>query len=568
MTQGESVQTLTEIALASLLIGDVWTVPPPPTGLDVSPTPRDPTRSLSASWDAPSASPSVQSYHVDHRLQGVVDWSRNTVPASETSMTVGGLKAGMDYRVRVLAENAVGEGRPTGIAPVSTQALPCAPGGPRVTRPGGGADTELAVEWKAAADCGATIDRYRVRYRRDPAREEVTDNWSKQAVSQVSTTLQGLVSGTWYVVQIHAESDAAGMSRWSPEGSGRTKGVPDRVERPEAIGGDRSISVDWDAPPDGGYSITDYDVWYQKSDQTDWSTHAFECDGAGNCPTATTISSGLDPDTTYNVQVRAQNSSGPGKWSRPATAKTLKLLSASFASADYAVDRGATVTVAVVLSPSSDREVPIPVTTAPATGNFTLAPSVAHFMVGEDSKSLTFTAEDSTNPETVTLRFGTLPSGVIDGATPTATVTIAGGSDPAPVCGPTENSCRTGTLEHTDDTPPTSGACAATEAEECAAGNFSNRSDRPLENGACGSTTDRCSDGTFSNRSDTTSEHRWACLGVDGAKLWRCLGTNGSKNWNCASGTELEQCSVADPAASDSCSETTEADRRQLLKLQ
>ena len=128
-----------------------------------------------------------------------------------------------------------------------------------------------------------------------------------------------------------------------------------------------------------------------------------------------------------------------------------------------------------------------------------------------------------------------------------------------PDCGSSENSCRRGTVEDTGDTPPTSGACAATEAEECAAGNFSNRSDRPLENGACGSTTDRCSDGTFSNRSDTTSEHRWACLGVDGAKLWRCLGTNGSKNWNCASGTELEQCSVADPAASDSCSETTEA---------
>ena len=428
VTRGGTVEMLSEPASVSVLIADAWAVPPAPTGLDVVPTPGEPTRSLSVSWTAPEASPSIRSYHVDHRLAGGADWPRKTVPASETSTAVGSLKAGMDYEVRAAAENAAGEGRPTGVVPVSTQQLPCAPGAPDVAPPDGGADAELSVSWDAAADCGATIDRYRVRYREDPARETAAGEYREQAVSGLTTTLRGLTASTWYAVEVQAESDAAGMSRWSPTGAGRTKGVPERVERPAAAGGDRAIDVDWDAPGDGGYPITDYDVWYRKSGDAAWLTHAFECGDADPCPTSTTISSRLDADTTYNVQVRAQNSSGPGKWSPRAAAKTLKQLAASFGAADYAVERNATVVVTVELDPAPDRVVSVPVTTAPASGEFELAPAAAAFMEEEPAKSLAFTANDSANPdaETVTLRFGTLPPGVIEGPTPTAMVAIAG----------------------------------------------------------------------------------------------------------------------------------------------
>ena len=437
VTRGGTVEMLSEPASVSVLIADAWAPPPAPTGLEAAPLAGDPERSLSVSWTAPEASPNIQSYHVDHRLAGGADRPRKTVPASETSTTVGSLKAGMDYEVRVSAENAAGEGRPTGVVPVSTQQLPCAPGAPDVAPPDGGADAELSVSWDAAADCGATIDRYHVRYREDPARETAVGEWREQAVSGLTTTLRGLTASTWYAVEVQAESDAAGMSRWSPTGAGRTKGVPERVERPAAAGGDRAIDVDWDAPPDGGYAITDYDVWYRKSGDTAWLTHAFECGDAGPCPTSTTISSRLDADTTYNVRVRAQNSSGRGKWSRSATAKTLKRLAASFGAADYAVERDATVVVSVRLDPLPDREVSVPVTTAPTAGPFALAPAAASFMVGERTKSLTFTAEDSTDPdaETVTLGLGALPPGVIEGSAPTAMVAIAGAvpSNTAPV---------------------------------------------------------------------------------------------------------------------------------------
>ena len=417
VTRGGAVETLAERAAVSLLIADAWRVPPAPAGLRVSPSASDPARSLSAAWEAPGASPSVRSHHVDYRLRGDPDWSRRTVPAGETATTLAGLKAGMEYEVRVSAENAAGEGRPTGIVAVFTEELPCAPGAPGVAPPADGGDTELAAAWDAAADCGATIDRYRVRYREDPAREQTAAEWREQAVSGLATTLRGLAAGTWHVVQARAESDAAGMSRWSPDGFGRTRGAPERVERPAASGGERSVRVDWDAPRDGGYPISDYDVWYRKSGETEWTTHAFECGGAGPCPTATTIS-GLEADAAHEVVVRAENSAGAGEWSPVASAKTLRRLAAAFASADYEVERGETVVIMVGLSPAPDREVSIPIATAPAA---------ASFMVDERSKSLTFTARDSANAdgETVTLAFGALPAGVVEGSPSTAMVVIA-----------------------------------------------------------------------------------------------------------------------------------------------
>ena len=76
------------------------------------------------------------------------------------------------------------------------------------------------------------------------------------------------------------------------------------------------IEVTWTAPVDNGAAITDFDVQYRKSTETGWDNHAFS--GTG---TSTTVG-GLDPNTTYEARVRAENSVGESTWSKPGSGKT------------------------------------------------------------------------------------------------------------------------------------------------------------------------------------------------------------------------------------------------------
>ena len=58
-----------------------------------------------------------------------------------------------------------------------------------------------------------------------------------------------------------------------------------------------------------GEVITDYDVQYQKNGASDWTSHAFT--GTGT----TTSITGAVGGVNYNVQVRAVNREGNGRWS-------------------------------------------------------------------------------------------------------------------------------------------------------------------------------------------------------------------------------------------------------------
>ena len=81
------------------------------------------------------------------------------------------------------------------------------------------------------------------------------------------------------------------------------------------------LTVRWSAPADdGGSAITDYDVRYRVkpvsggsggSGDPAWTEQADDTDSTA----LTTTLSGLTNDTTYQVQVRAQNANGEGAWS-------------------------------------------------------------------------------------------------------------------------------------------------------------------------------------------------------------------------------------------------------------
>ena len=113
-------------------------------------------------------------------------------------------------------------------------------------------------------------------------------------------------------------------------------------------------------------------------------------------------------------------------------------VTASFASATYAVDEGGTVDVQVTLSADPERSVTIPLSRTAQGGissaDYSGVPASLVFATGDTAKTFTFsaTADDlDDDGESVKLTFGTLPDGVSAGTPNETTVTITDDDDPA-----------------------------------------------------------------------------------------------------------------------------------------
>ena len=154
--------------------------------------------------------------------------------------------------------------------------------------------------------------------------------------------------------------------------------------RPE---GDTSVRAVWKEPDDdGGRPITGYEIQYQKDGADAWEewTHT----GTGT----STIITGLDETSTYNVQVKAKNNMGASRWSPTGTGSPTASLIAQITSAGN-ITSGNDAVFTVTLSKP---------TTATVTVNLT------HTWTGEYGEStsgtLEFTSETSKNYELPTAR--------------------------------------------------------------------------------------------------------------------------------------------------------------------
>ena len=165
-----------------------------------------------------------------------------------------------------------------------------------------------------------------------------------------------------------------------------------------ATDGHTALSVSWQAPVvTGTSSISDYDVEYRKQGSEDWSSDNVTITGV------TAAITSVLPDTTYEVQVRAENADGWGDWSEPGTGRTEVTpldqqidLTVGYHAAGYTVNEGATGAVSVTLSAAADRALQIPITVAPLTaesGDYQvtgLTNGALSFVPGDSSKRLHF----------------------------------------------------------------------------------------------------------------------------------------------------------------------------------
>nr|4U3H_A Chain A, FN3con [synthetic construct] len=84
--------------------------PSPPGNLRVTDVT---STSVTLSWEPPPGP--ITGYRVEYREAGG-EWKEVTVPGSETSYTVTGLKPGTEYEFRVRAVNGAGEGPPSSVS--------------------------------------------------------------------------------------------------------------------------------------------------------------------------------------------------------------------------------------------------------------------------------------------------------------------------------------------------------------------------------------------------------------------------------------------------------------------
>ena len=288
-----------------------------PTGAKPA-TPSAPTLTsgnskLDVSWTAPNDNGySLTGYTLRYKKTAAATWTEVTgIAASATSYTISSLDNGSAYNVQLKATNSQGDSEYS----ISSTETPN-PGVPsKMSKPSLTAgDAQIAVSWTAPANNGATITSYDIEYRqgRDGSWTEITTG-----NANTSYTITQLTNSQLYEVRVRA-TNSAGDGPWSSESDAtpvRTLTAPAKMDIPSVTGGDQSAIIYWNAPDNGGSTITAYRIEYRQSGQNTWPNSASPAVNLTN----TTITS-LENQKHYQFRIRATNVIGNGEWSDIATA--------------------------------------------------------------------------------------------------------------------------------------------------------------------------------------------------------------------------------------------------------
>ncbi len=217
-----------------------------------------------------------------------------------TDYTWTGLDNGINHQFRITAVNASGASPPSAWSAAEHPLRePDAPARPVAAR----GNRYLDIDWTDAEPNGDPVIEYRIEMRSAPGSYvsvgTATDyRWSN---------LENGVEQEFRVQARNRDPDWGAWSAWSTPVKPCT--VPDRPGAPSATRGDEAATVTYALPDDQGCAIDQVQIRANggQARTTSTSPHLFD---------------GLTNGTSYDFQVRAQNSEGWGQWSPASNAVT------------------------------------------------------------------------------------------------------------------------------------------------------------------------------------------------------------------------------------------------------
>ena len=289
----------------------------------------DSTNRLDLRWDTPdeNGGPAIIGYTVQYREGNSASWIHHQHVGTHTRATVSGLVASTTYQARVRALNGeiVGEwselgtgntGSAANAAPVFSSDLQTLVRVPENTIPG----TELGAPFRATD----SDDDALTFLLEGPDRSDFElDKETGQIRSRSQFDFESKAN---YVLTVRADDGKGGSARIAV-----TVQITDIDERPgvpgaplviAASGSTTSVEVIWRTPArNGGPDLTGYELEYRTSGDGETESSSWIAYRHTGLSTRTIIR-WLNPATSYDVRVRAQNGEIPGVWSELGTGGT------------------------------------------------------------------------------------------------------------------------------------------------------------------------------------------------------------------------------------------------------
>ncbi len=278
--------------------------------------------SLAVSWTAPAnaGKPSITGYDLQYRAGTSGAFTDGPQNVTGTTSTITGLEANTAYQVQVRAVNDEGDGAwsPSGsgttgnTAPVFADATLTF----SVAENTAGS-VNVGTTIPAASDADGDTLTYTLE---GPDAGSFTLTSARQIRTKAGVTYDFEAKPS-YAMRVKADDGKGGTDTVAV-----TINLTDVNEPPSAPGAPAvtatpgsttGLSVSWTAPSNAGRpAITDYDLQYRAG-----TSGAFT-DGPQNVTGTSATITGLDPDTEYQVQVRAVNDEGDGAWSPSGSGRT------------------------------------------------------------------------------------------------------------------------------------------------------------------------------------------------------------------------------------------------------
>ena len=309
-----NAETLTSAATTTAAAA-ANTAPDAPSAPRVAVSATD-VRAITVEWDEPANNgAAITDYDVQYQRDDETVWHNASHTGTGRTVTISNLLLGYGYRVQVRATNSAGTSAWSASGSGATESNTAATGKPTISGTLLVGET-LTVDTSGITDAdGLSGVSYGYQWRRDGA--DITGANSMTytlAVADAGAAISVEVSFTDggsfdEVLTSDATTTVAAAANTAPDAPGAPRVAVSATDV-------RAITVEWDEPANNGAAITDYDVQYQRDDETVW--HNASHTGTGRTVTISNLLLGYG----YRVQVRATNSAGTSAWSASGSGAT------------------------------------------------------------------------------------------------------------------------------------------------------------------------------------------------------------------------------------------------------